>query len=63
MLYCRKIKWRGGETILRKYANSLLATDMDEQWVFVYECLNGNLAGNWKNMKKAGVSFIKADYR
>ncbi|MCQ2081357.1 MAG: hypothetical protein MJZ11_06830 [Lachnospiraceae bacterium] len=48
---------------MRKYANSLLATDMDEQWVFVYECLNGNLAGNWKNMKKAGVSFIKADYR
>ena len=35
------------------------AEDFDSNWLFVYEALNVNdLDGEWKALKKAGVSFL-----
>lgn len=63
LIYCRKIKWRGGVDILRKHANSLMQMYMNEYWIFIYECLNGSLSGNWKELKKAKVSFLKSEFQ
>lgn len=42
-----------------KLARKLKKTDMDRYWLFCYEVLtDGNLAGEWKKMKRANVSFI-----
>ena len=36
--------------------------EMDRYWLFCYEALtSGSLAGEWRSMKQAGVSFIKND--
>ena len=50
---------------LREYAQQLAANigDFDENWLFVYETLPANdLCGEWKQMKQAGISFIKTDF-
>lgn len=45
---------------LKEEAKKLKKTDMDRYWLFCYEVLSfGNLSGEWRQMKKAGVSFIK----
>lgn len=45
---------------LKKEAMRLNGIDMDRYWLFCYEVMTwGNLKGEWKKMKKAGVSFIK----
>ena len=42
-----------------KLARELKKNDMDQYWLFCYEVLSyGNLAGDWKKMKKKHVSFI-----
>ena len=39
-------------------------TDMDRNWLFVYEALDQqNLDGDWVAMKKQGVSFLKSEFR
>ena len=39
-------------------------TDMDRNWLFVYEALDQkNLDGDWAAMKKQGVSFLKSEFR
>ena len=46
---------------LRKEADRLRDSDMDRYWLFCYEAIAmSNLKGDWKVLKKAGVSFIKA---
>lgn len=36
--------------------------DMDRYWLFCYEALSyGSLAGEWREMKQAGISFIRED--
>ena len=45
-------------------ARKLKKTDMDRYWLFCYEVLTyGNLAGEWKKMKKAGISFINTEIK
>lgn len=60
-------KKRGNESAikaLKKHAKSLSENDMDAYWLFIYEALSKEqLVGDWKPMKKAGVSFIKPEYR
>ena len=37
-------------------------TEMDRYWLFCYEALTwGSLPGQWRLMKKAGVSFIRKE--
>lgn len=46
---------------LRKEAMRLKDSDMDRYWLFCYEVVAmSNLLGDWKAMKLANVSFIKA---
>lgn len=36
--------------------------DFDRYWLFCYEALSfGSLAGEWREMKQAGVSFIRKE--
>lgn len=47
---------------LKKVAMELKNTDMDRYWLFCYEALTwGSLPGQWRLMKKAGVSFIRKE--
>ena len=46
---------------LRKEAERLRDVDMDRYWLFCYEVIAmSNLKDDWKVLKRAGVSFIKA---
>ena len=46
---------------LKKEALRLKDADMDRYWLFCYEALSfGNLKGEWRQLKQAGVSFVKA---
>lgn len=50
--------------LLNREAMYLKNTDMDRYWLFCYEALTyGSLAGEWRAMKQAGVSFIRKDIR
>ena len=47
---------------LNAVAMELKSTDMDRYWLFCYEALTyGNLSGQWRSMKQAGVSFIRKE--
>lgn len=47
---------------LNEAAKNLKDIDMDRYWLFCYEALSqGNLSGQWKAMKKSGVSFIRKE--
>ncbi len=47
---------------LNKVAMELKKTDMDRYWLFCYEALTwGNLSGQWRKMKQAGISFIQKE--
>lgn len=47
---------------LNKVALRLKNTDMDRYWLFCYEALKqGSLSGQWRSMKRAGISFIRKD--
>lgn len=47
---------------LNKVAMNLKTKEMDRYWLFCYEVLpSGNLSGEWKKMKKDGISFINDD--
>lgn len=46
---------------LRKEAERLRDSDMDRYWLFCYEAIAmSNLKDDWKMLKRAGVSFVKA---
>lgn len=53
-------------TVLKLFKNkakSLIETDMDRYWLFCYEIqTKGNLHGEWKGLKEAGVGFIKPEF-
>lgn len=65
LIYCRHFKLRKSLASLKKYAKALIEKgDLEEQWVFVYECLNvGQFEGAWVELKKGKVSFLKTEYR
>ena len=47
---------------LKEEAKRLKDKDMDRYWLFCYEVLTaGNLSGEWKALKKANISFVRAD--
>ena len=47
---------------LNRVARELKDTDMDRHWLFCYEALTyGSLAGEWRAMKQAGISFIRKE--
>ena len=47
---------------LNKVAKELAKAEMDRYWLFCYEALTfGSLTGQWRSMKKAGVSFIRKE--
>ena len=64
-IYCKKRAYRSGVTKLKNYAKNLIANnEMDQYWLFVYECLgHGSLENEWCAMKKAKVSFLKDTYK
>lgn len=65
LIYCRKRKNTNALRALKDYAKQIKANgELEEQWPFVYECLTvGLLTDDWKKMKQADVSFLKAEYR
>ena len=47
---------------LNRTAMELKKLDMDRYWLFCYEALTfGNLSGEWRTMKQAGISFIRRE--
>lgn len=65
LIYCKKVKWRSGVDKLKRIAKTFIANnEMDQYWLFIYECLgHGSLKDEWVAMKKAKVSFLKPEYR
>lgn len=63
-MYYQKRSHKNAIKALKQHAKDLSVNDMDEYWLFIYEALPWEqLTDDWKPMKKAGISFIKADYR
>lgn len=62
-IYCKKNNLTSEVEQLEQYAEELKG-EMDQYWLFVYECLTlGNLTDEWRAMKKNKVSFLKSEYR
>lgn len=58
-LYYEKKKDKSAVKICKDYARLLLATEMDNFWLFIYEALpQSDLRDYWKAMKKNKVSFL-----
>lgn len=58
-LYYEKKKDKAVVKFFKDYARSLVATEMDNYWLFIYEALSqSDLQDYWKAMKKNNVSFI-----
>lgn len=57
--------WKRTATCVKPFNNvamELKKTDMDRYWLFCYEVLSwGSLTGQWRSMKKAGISFIRKE--
>lgn len=48
---------------LRQEAERLMSVDMDRYWLFCYEANTmSKLHDDWKVLKRAGVSFVKATF-
>ena len=58
-LYYEKKKDKAAVKFFKDYARSLVATEMDNYWLFIYEALpQRDLQVYWKAMKKNNVSFL-----
>lgn len=58
-LYYEKKKDKAVVKFFKDYARSLVATEMNNYWLFIYEALSqSDLQDYWKAMKKNNVSFI-----
>lgn len=71
LLYAKKEKDEEAMKKLKKKALQLSSnvTDMDRNWIFVYECLSNDELSNmdnygcdWSSLKKYGVSFVRKEY-
>lgn len=63
-LYAKRINWSEDIKKYRDEAKRLKELDMDRNWLFVYETLtHGNLKGEWRRMKEAGVSFLIKEFQ
>lgn len=64
LIYCKKIKSHSDIKKLKSTAKNLIDNEMDQYWLFIYECLgHESLTGDWAAMKKAKVSFLKPEFR
>ena len=49
---------------LVKKAKEMKEADMGRYWLFCYETLTiGNLEGEWKQLKREGISFLKEEFQ
>ena len=63
-LYFRKKGDSSNTTCLQNEAKNLAQTDMDRNWIFIYETLDQqDLVGDWGVMKNQGISFLKSEFR
>lgn len=63
-LYFKKNGDSSSIICLQDDAKNLVQTDMDRNWLFIYEALDQqNLVGDWVAMKNQGVSFLKSEFR
>ena len=71
-LYAKKKKEKDILKMLKDIAIQLSSTitDMERNWIFVYECLTkdelrklGDYGNDWSALKKHGVSFIRNEYK
>ena len=63
LIYCKKTGRTDDLKKLEKFAEGLLRDEMEEYWLFVYECLGERkLRGEWKTLKNANVSFLSVEY-
>ncbi len=65
LAYLHDKKFTTHSSICKKYKKlaNTLKDDIDEYWVFVYEVLTaGSLKNDWKQIKQAGVTFIKSEF-
>ena len=63
-LYFERQKNKEARDELKRHAKELSKNDFDCNWLFIYEVLScDDLDGEWKALKKEGVSFIKALFR
>jgi hypothetical protein len=63
-LYFKTTKSESNINVLKQHAKSLINTDFDEYWIFVYESLSANdlpeHLSEWKDLKNHNVSFIRS---
>lgn len=63
--FMKQNHWRRDATQvkpLNQVAMELKKADMDSYWLFCFEALKaGSLSGQWRLMKRAGISFIKKE--
>lgn len=66
LYYLKANHWNRRATQVKIYireANALKETDLGRYWLFCYEALtHGSLPGDWGNMKKAGLEFIRPEF-
>ena len=63
MLYYKKRHDTRTWKLFRDDAKQLQNTDMDRYWIYIYETLTyGNLKGEWRDLKKEGISFLKQEF-
>lgn len=63
-LYFKKNGDSSSIICLQDDAKNLVQTDMDRNWLFIYEALDQrNLVEDWAAMKNQGVSFLKSEFR
>lgn len=65
LIYCRSHEDVGEIKILEGYAKNLINSGyMDQQWLFIYECLDASsLKNDWNLFKKEDISFLQKKYR
>ncbi len=65
-LYFKKNNNKSERALLRNCALELKKdkTELSQNWLFVYEVLpQSDLPGEWKNLKKSGVTFLREEYQ
>ena len=64
LVYCRKINDNESLKKLKDYARSIVLTNFDKNWLFLYECLSvGYFKEEWRDMKSNNISFLHSKYR
>ena len=63
-IYSKKCKDSNSLDKLKDLAKKLKDKEMDEYWIFIYECLTvGFLKEEWRKLKQANISFLSKEYQ